>query len=143
MRSTWAGMAGRARAAGETRKRRAALACGAAVLSAAAVAGTAVTAQPAAARAAGSTGIWHCTPKTDFQTTDALGADILWENFCGTGTWYARPVFKVRDASYPYHRVWFHKGRAAWCAWGPAARVVPPRFRYPDSWMTSRNTARC
>lgn len=92
-----------------------------------------------AAPAAGS-----CYPKTDYEVLNYGGAG-WWHNWCGTGVRYPGTVFEVRDASYPYHRVWVHDwyGRA-WCAWGPGDRRVPWAMAvYPKNVLISSNTSPC
>lgn len=147
----------RAATAGTARRRRTAIAAGASVLSAAAVAGAVLAAQPAGAAVSGpaaktahaAASASTCSPKTDYETT-AMNGSRVWENLCGTGYKYGDFYFlKIRDASYPYHRVWLHHADingnpdGAWCAWGPTDRTVPSEYRTTGSIQVSANTARC
>ena len=90
-----------------------------------------------------------CNPKTDYE--DYWGGAWHWSNFCGIGTW-ALPtpeVLKVRDATYPYHRIWLHGQNAygqqiTWCAWGPNDQTVPSyMYGYAYNLQVSDNTAAC
>lgn len=150
----WTAMASRAKAAGATRKRRAALAAGAAALAAAA-AGTAAAAQPAAAATArqaaatATTAASVCNPKTDIES-HVPGYSSTWSNVCGTGTWSREDIAEVRDATAPYHRIWIHAYNinggyiGAWCAWGPNDTKVPSTYYNNGSNIqVSANTARC
>lgn len=90
-----------------------------------------------------------CNPKTDYESA-VPGYSSTWSNVCGTGTWSREYVRVVRDATYPYHRIWIHAYNinggyiGAWCAWGPNDTTVPATFyNNGDDLQVSANTARC
>lgn len=119
-------------------KRRASLLAAAAAATALA-GGIAVTPAGATVTAAST-----CSPKTDY--TDASDT---WTNWCGTGYRYPGVVYEVRDASAPYHRIWFHNSAGqAWCAWGPYDQTVPYAFNGVNQYsltnvLISDNTNSC
>jgi hypothetical protein len=120
------------------------------VLSAAAIAGSVLAAQPAGAAvsapaaktaAAGST----CYPEVYLYTTDSEGEYGQWTHTCGDvdGGTDRYPLY-VGERSFPYHRVWFHNGGATWCYWGQSAKRVPSRVDVPGvDIQVSANTSPC
>jgi hypothetical protein len=146
-----ASLTGWVRSARAKGARRAALTVGSAALSAAAVAGVAVTALPAGAATARTPAAATCSPKTTFMESRTNSGSNAWRgHFCGTGyrhPWHRGQVWehfqKVWDATRPYHRVWFHENGRAWCAWGSSHKVVPKAFKVPGNILISQNTAPC
>jgi hypothetical protein len=151
----WASLMGWVRSAGAAGARRVALAAGSVALSAAAVGGVVVTAQPAGAtvhaaavRAAATA---TCSPRINFLESKTNSGAGAWPgHFCGMGyrhPWHRGQTWehfqKIWDASSPYYRVWFHENGRAWCAWGPTHKTVPHAFKVPGNILITQNSSPC
>jgi len=113
------------------------------------LAAASVPAQAATAKKATAVTASTCSPKTDYEY-HVPGYSAAWSHVCGIGTWSMNSVTKVRDATFPYHRIWIHaydiNGTylGAWCAWGPNDTTVPAKFyNNGDDLQVSANTASC
>ncbi len=123
------------------KNRAASLTAAAALTLSSGLALTAATAGPAAAAQTPATS--SCNPKTDFETLNP-SSFLVWTNFCGTG--YKDPIdlYKIRDATTPYHRVWLHNSSGhSWCFWGGSDKDVPVAFQQPTNMLVSANTSPC
>lgn len=167
----WTGTAHRIQASGRKRKNRAAIAAGAAVLSAAAIAGTTLGAQAAHA-AAGSTAPASraasaaCSPELRYDAYYPGSRTPGWEDsshWCGYGdhAFLSDPATQRPPVKFTYmrqvnassgHRLWLHDyysgGRwheSATCFYASPGKLIhiPAKYQEPADVQLSTNTRDC